>query len=65
MPAITQIGKTSLPDPESWPIEVRSNDGETVIGSLVNDGKGSTTLQYAAGQLPHRTYPLKKKHRAN
>jgi len=64
MGAITKLGKTSLPD-ATWPIEVRSNDGEHVIGSLVNDGKGNVTLQYAPGQLPHRTYPLKKKHRAN
>lgn len=65
MGAITKLSKTTLPDHESWPIEVRSNDGEHVIGKLVIDGKGNTTLEYAAGQLPHRAYPLRKKHRAN
>lgn len=64
MGAITNIGRTRLDDAD-WPIEIRSNDGEHVIGTLTTDGKGGSTLTYAEGQLRHRTYPLKKKHRAN
>ena len=64
MPSI-KISKTSLPDPPEA-LTIQANDGH-LIGTLRFGFKGGTTssvLEYAPGQLPHRTYPLRSKHRA-
>jgi len=56
----TRIGREQLPDP-TGPIHVYGND-DTFIGTLTFE-KGTSRLDYAPGQQPHRAYPLKKKHR--
>ena len=64
MPSI-KISKTSLPDPPEA-LTIQANDGH-LIGTLRFSTKSGTTtsvLEYAPGQLPHRTYPLRSKHRA-
>jgi hypothetical protein len=63
MPSI-KISKTSLPDPPEA-LTIQANDGQ-LIGTLRFSFKAGTTssvLEYAPGQLPHRTYPLRSKHR--
>lgn len=48
-------------------IDIYSNDGQ-LIGTLEltaqKSGTTTSTLTYAPGQQPHRTYPLKGKYRA-
>lgn len=62
MPSI-KISKTSLPDPPEA-ITIQANDGH-LIGTLRLSYKNGITsvLEYAPGQPPHRTYPLRAKHR--
>lgn len=62
MPSI-KISKTQLPDPPEALI-IQANDGE-LIGTLRFTYKSGITsvLKYAPGQLPHRHYPLRSKHR--
>ena len=63
MPSI-KISRQQLPDPPEA-LTIESNDGQ-LIGTLRFGFKGGTTssvLEYAPGQLPHRTYPLRSKHR--
>lgn len=63
MPSI-KITRESLPDaPEA--LDVLSNDGQK-IGTLrfaVKSGTTTSVLEYASNQQPHRTYPLRAKHR--
>lgn len=63
MPSI-KISRTQLPDPPEA-LTIESNDGH-LIGTLRFTYKNGITsvLEYAPGQLPHRTYPLRSKHRA-
>lgn len=64
MPSI-KISRTQLPDPPEA-LTIQGNDGH-LIGTLRFAAKAGTTtsaLEYAPGQLPHRTYPLRSKHRA-
>ena len=64
MPSI-KISRQQLPDPPEA-LTIQANDGH-LIGTLRFGFKGGTTssvLEYAPGQLPHRTYPLRSKHRA-
>lgn len=62
MPSI-KITKTQLPDPPES-LAIVSNDGQP-IGTLRFTSKNGITsvLEYAPGQQPHRTYPLRAKHR--
>lgn len=63
MPSI-KISRTQLPDPPEA-LTIQANDGH-LIGTLRFTYKNGITsvLEYALGQLPHRTYPLRSKHRA-
>jgi trehalose utilization protein len=63
MPSI-KISKTSLPDPPET-LTIEGSDGQ-LIGTLRFTYKNGITsvLEYAPGQEPHRTYPLRSKHRA-
>ena len=60
---LTQIARTSLPDPPET-LSIVSNDGQP-IGTLRFTSKNGITsvLEYVPGQEPHRTYPLRAKHR--
>ncbi|MBU6330298.1 MAG: hypothetical protein KGR18_10155 [Acidobacteria bacterium] len=61
----TRITRTPLSDPDSPTVEVTAPDG-TPIGTITFEGKEGTRtsrLTYAAGQQPHRSWPLKRKHR--
>lgn len=63
MPSI-KISRTQLPDPPEA-LTIQANDGH-LIGTLRFANKAGTTtsvLEYASGQLPHRHYPLRSKHR--
>lgn len=63
MPSI-KITRQTLPDAPDV-LDVLDNNGQ-VIGTLRFTYKSGTTtsvLEYAPGQLPHRHYPLRSKHR--
>jgi trehalose utilization protein len=62
MPSI-KISKTALPDPPET-LTIEGSDGQ-LIGTLRFTYKNGITsvLEYAPGQEPHRTYPLRSKHR--
>ena len=61
-----KIHREQLPD-YAGNIHIYSNDGQ-FIGTLEvtaqKSGTATSTLTYAPGQQPHRTYPLKGKYRA-
>ena len=61
-----KIHREQLPD-YAGSIDIYSNDGQ-IIGTLEvtaqKSGTATSTLTYAPGQQPHRTYPLKGKYRA-
>lgn len=61
--AIINRQATPGPDPTE-PTAIYANTGQ-LIGTLRYEFKGGTTsrLEYAPDQTPHRTYPLKAKHR--
>jgi hypothetical protein len=64
MPSIKISRQQLLDAPESTVLY--TNDGKP-LGILRFSTKSGTTtsvLEYAPGQLPHRTYPLRSKHRA-
>ena len=61
MSAVTKITKRALPDHDGTPIEVI--DDWCHIGTLIFE-KATSRFTDAPGQLPHRPWPLKKKHRA-
>ena len=56
------IEKKSLPDP-SGDINIYSNTDELI--GVLHFEKGTSRLELVLGQLPYRTYPLKRKYRAN
>ena len=63
--ASIKITREQLPDHGGDVLDVLSNDGQK-IGTLRFATKSGTTtsvLEYAPNQLPHRTYPLRAKHR--
>lgn len=65
MAARTKITRGGTPDTTVSSVDVVANTG-AVIGTLRFEAKsGMTTsvLNYAPGQEPHRTWPLKRKHR--
>jgi hypothetical protein len=65
MPSI-KITKTQLPDHVGDVLDVLSNDGQKIgiLRFTAKSGTTTSTLELAPGQLPHRTYPLRSKHRA-
>jgi hypothetical protein len=63
MPSI-KISKEPLFDaPEK--IVLYTNDGGPlgILRFTLKSGITTSVLEYAPGQLPHRTYPLRSKHR--
>ena len=62
MPSI-KVTRQQLPEPPEK-VVLYTNDGKP-LGILRFTYKNGITsvLEYAPGQLPHRTYPLRSKHR--
>jgi len=64
MPSI-KISRQQLPDaPESTVLYTDDGKPLGILRFTLKSGTTTSVLEYAPGQLPHRTYPMRSKHRA-
>ncbi len=63
MPSI-KVTRQQLPEPPEK-VVLYTNDGKPlgILRFTFKSGTTTSVLEYAPGQLPHRTYPLRSKHR--